>query len=417
MRILIVGSGGREHALAWDAARSGAAKVYVAPGNAGMEDVAECVPIESGELAKLAWFAELSGIDLTIVGPEDSLVDGIVDLFNSRELPIFGPSAKAAKIEGSKVWCKNFLHRHNIPTADFAVYSDSDLAEKIAYKYIEQEYRPLVIKPDGLTGGKGVRIIMTVHNIKPAIDDLMVKKIYGSAGDQVVFEEFLNGQELSAMALAHNGQYLMLLPARDHKEAYPGGPMTGGMVSYAPVPDVGPQLMREIKRIIQTTIRGLAEEGINYSGVLYAGLMLTSEGPKVLEFNCRFGDPETQALLPLYSGLLGSIQALREGRIVEPVYNGLSSFCLVIASEGYPKKEDLKLGYLIEGIEQARQAGALVFSAGAKGTGDGRLVNDGGRVKNVVCLGDTLAQARERAYEIAPLIQFKGAWYRQDIGL
>jgi len=416
MKILVIGGGGREHALVWKIASSPLVKqVFCAPGNAGISQMARCVPIAATELDKLAQFAEAESIDLTVVGPEQPLVEGIVDLFQHRGLKVFGPDRRAALLEGSKVFSKNLLVKYHIPTAHFSVFGDPGEAAA----YIEKQPTPLVVKADGLAAGKGVLICPTKREALSAIDQIMEKKNFGPAGDRIVVEEFLTGEEVSILALSDGEHLITLSPAQDHKRIGDGdrGANTGGMGAYAPTPFLDSEKMENIRQqILLPTIRAMAAEERPYKGVLYAGLILTADGPKVLEFNCRFGDPETQVILPLLEGdlveaMLASLDGTLE-RIHCPTRPGFA-IGVVMASQGYPDKYET--GEPITGLEDAARDDILVFHSGSRFK-DGRIVTAGGRVLTVTALGETLPAAIDSAYQQVSRIHFQGAYFRHDIG-
>lgn len=416
-RLLVVGSGGREHALVWKLAQSPrAGQIFCAPGNAGIAQQATCVPIGATDLSALADFAAREQIDLTVVGPEAPLAAGIVDLFQARGLRIFGPSRQAALLESSKVWSKDFFARHHLPTGCFGTFDVA--ADAIAY--LDTQTYPVAVKADGLAAGKGVTIARTREEAVEAITDSLVRGVFGESGRRVVIEEFLVGQEVSMMAIS-DGKHLYALPAsQDHKQVYDGdrGPNTGGMGCYSPVaifPDE--RYQQTLEEILKPTIYAMAEEGKPFVGCLYAGLMLTEEGPKLLEYNARFGDPETQVVLPrLQADLVDLLEAATEGELpdaVAPTSSGAAA-CVVMASGGYPG--EYETGKLIYGLDAAEQMeGVIVFHAATKGTDEG-LLTAGGRVLGVTGLADTLPGAIETAYRGVKAISFEGAHWRTDIG-
>ncbi|MGO0123323.1 phosphoribosylamine--glycine ligase [Desulfothermobacter acidiphilus] len=418
MRVLVVGGGGREHALVWKLAQSPRVeRLFCAPGNAGIEMLATCVPIRATDMEGLLELVRREKIDLTVVGPEGPLAAGIVDRWESEGLKIFGPERRAAALEASKVFAKEFLQRHGIPTARAAVFSAPDAARA----YVRSLGAPCVVKADGLAAGKGVVVAATVAEAERAIEDMMVRRVFGAAGEKVLIEEKLEGEEASVIALTDGRSVLPLLPAQDHKAVYDGdqGPNTGGMGAYAPAPVVGEStLQRVCQEILEPVVRGLAAEGVVYRGALYAGLMLTKDGPKVLEFNVRFGDPETQPLLYLLqSDLLPALEATREGRLdeVELSWHPGAALCVVLAAAGYPGAA--RLGDEIQGLEElAAEEEVMVFHAGTKRE-DGRWLTAGGRVLNVTARGRNLLEARERAYQAVKRLSFAGMHYRRDIGL
>lgn len=416
MKVLVVGSGGREHALAWKLASAEKVdKVFVSPGNGGIPDE-DRVPIKPHEIIKLADFAQAKKIDLTVVGPELPLTLGIVDEFEKRGLKIFGPDKLAAELEGSKVFAKEFMRKHNIPTADFEVAHSPEEAKKILssgkFGY------PVVIKADGLAGGKGSLICKTEEDALQAVELLMLKKVFGRAGEKIVIERFLEGKEISFTVISDGYHILPFVTSLDHKRAYDGdkGPNTGGMGAISPCPYVSSQLYREIiDRIIKPTIEGMLEEGRKFRGVLYAGLMVTDEGPKVLEFNVRFGDPETQAmLLRLKSDLTDVLLASIEERVneVKPEWDKRASAVVVLASGGYPGSYEK--GKLIEGLDQVGND-VVVFHAGTERK-DGKFYTAGGRVLNIAALGETLNEALDKVYSAIAKIKFEKMHYRKDIG-
>jgi phosphoribosylamine---glycine ligase len=420
MNVLIIGSGGREHALAWKAAQSRRVhKVWVAPGNGGTQRAGgkiENVPLSTADLPGLATFARSAGADLTIVGPETPLAAGIVDLFQQQGLAVFGPTQAAARIEASKVFAKDFMARHGIPTARYAAFNEYEPARR----YLQNVGYPVVIKASGLAAGKGVIIPDTPEQAQAALSAVIQQREFGAAGDSVVIEERLSGPEVSLLAFCDGASASPMPPAQDHKRAYDGdtGPNTGGMGAYAPAPVATPALISAAMRdIIQPAVSGLAAEGMPYVGVLYAGLMLTPAGVKVLEFNCRFGDPETQAILPLLeSDLIDVVAACVAGGLsgARPRWSSGSAAVVVLASGGYPG--DYRTGVPISGIAEAEAIpGVTVFQAGTSMTGAGP-VTSGGRVLNVAGTGDDVAQALERAYSGVARISFAGMHYRRDIG-
>jgi phosphoribosylamine--glycine ligase len=408
MKVLVVGSGGREHALLWKAAQSPLVeRLYAAPGNAGMEALAERVPW-NGEVEVLADWALEAGIDLTLVGPEAPLVEGIADAFWERGLKVFGPTQKAAMIEGSKAFAKGLMERYGIPTARYRTFQDPLLA----LEYLEEVGVPIVIKDSGLAAGKGVTVAFDLHTAKQAVANILNR----AEGGEVVIEEYLEGEEATVLALTDGKTVLPLLPSQDHKRLLDGdqGPMTGGMGAVAPYPMDGATLRRVEEEILWPLVRGLEAEGVVYRGVIYAGLMLTREGPKVLEFNARFGDPEAQAVLPLLqSDLVELALKVAEGRLqgTRLSWREGAAACVVLAAPGYP--ENPRKGIPLHLPEPPE--GVLVFHAGTRREG-GRLVSAGGRVLNVVGLGKDLKEALERAYAFIPRIGFPGAVYRRDIG-
>ncbi len=436
MKILVIGSGGREHALVWKLKQSSSVdRIFCAPGNAGTAAIAENVAASATDLAQLLRFAKENDVDLTVVGPDDPLAMGIVDLFTADKLRIFGPTKSAARLESSKIFAKELMRSQKIPTAQARTFSDS----KEALGYCDELKFPVVIKADGLALGKGVIIAPDVATAKSTIEAMMNEARFGDAGRRIVIEEFLRGSECSIHALVDGKNYRLFESARDHKRAFDGdkGPNTGGMGAFSPADNWDAQLQSQFEReIMQPLLRGLSKEGIAYRGLLYPGLMITSDGMRVLEFNCRFGDPETQALLPrMKSDLLplleatidGNSDSRRERGIDQPSRGyGLAgnysidwdkrvSVTVVLASAGYPGKYET--GKVISGLDKVgKLEDVQVFHAGTKIV-DNQVVTAGGRVLAVTALGSTIAAARERAYAAASRIQFQGCHYRRDIAL
>ena len=416
LRILVVGSGGREHTLVWKLAQSPRAEtIYCAPGNAGIARQAECVPISVLDATALADFAAEQKIDLTVVGPEAPLAAGVVDVFKERGLRVFGPERKAAVLESSKVWSKSFFARHDLPSGFFASF---DVAAD-AIGYLDTQTYPVAVKADGLAAGKGVTIAQTREEAVEAITDSLVRGAFGESGHRVVIEEFLEGPEVSMMAIS-DGEHLYALPvSQDHKRIFDDdkGPNTGGMGCYSPVPIFSEEMYQHtLEDIMKPTIRAMAAEERPFVGCLYAGLVLTSEGPKLLEYNCRFGDPESQVVLPrLDADLVDLLEAATEGNLPEPEASQKgAAVCVVMASGGYPG--EYETGKLIHGLEKLDgRDDVVVFHAASKETDEG-LVTSGGRVLGVTGLGDTLSSALERAYGAVGEIQFEGAQWRSDIG-
>jgi len=416
MNILVIGSGGREHALVWKLAKSEKVeKMYCAPGNAGIAGLAECVPIAATDIAALAAFAKEKKIDLTVVGPESSLVAGIVDLFEAESLAIFGPNRQAAQLEGSKVFAKKFLAKYGIPSAAFEVFTEAEPARE----YVRKNPRPLVVKADGLAAGKGVFVCANQEEALAAIDQIMVEKAFGAAGNEIIIEECLSGEEASFLAFTDGETVLPLPSSQDHKAIYDGdrGPNTGGMGAYSPAPVVSEELTKKIiDSVMLPTVRGLRQEGIVYRGVLYAGLMINGDDIQVLEFNCRFGDPETQPLLMRLRGDLAEImRATRAGRLKDAHLDidPRPAACVVMSEEGYPGHYES--GKKIKGLKRAAKMPVVVFHAGTKQADDG-IVTAGGRVLGVTARGETLPQAIDAAYGAARAIRWPGAYCRRDIG-
>lgn len=418
MNVLLIGSGGREHALAWKLTQSPRVdRLFVAPGNGGTARMAktENVSIPADDLAALADFAATAGVDFTIVGPEAPLVDGIVDLFQAADLAIFGPTQAAAQLEGSKAFAKAFMQRHGIPTGRAEVFTDFDDATR----YLRQLDAPPVIKASGLAAGKGVILPETMAEAAGVLQQILLERRFGQAGETVLIEERLSGPELSVLAFT-DGRHLAIMPAaQDHKRLLDGdrGPNTGGMGAFAPSPLATPELLEQVRtEILQPTLDGMAAEGTPYTGVLYAGLMLTEDGPKVLEYNCRFGDPEAQVIVPLLeSDLLEVCEACVEGRLdrMDVVWRDQVAVTVVMASDGYPG--DYPTGHPITHLDDAQRRGCLVFHAGTKWA-DERLVTAGGRVLAVTALRSTMADAAGVAYSGVRAIHFNEAQYRRDIG-
>ncbi|BBL73585.1 phosphoribosylamine--glycine ligase [Methylomagnum ishizawai] len=419
MKILIVGGGGREHALAWKAAASPRAeKVYVAPGNAGtaLEPGLENVALAADDIQGLLNFAKAKGIDLAIVGPEVPLVLGIVDAFQAQGLKCFGPTRAAAQLEGSKAFCKDFLARHRIPTAAYATFTEVEPA----LAYIRQQGAPIVVKADGLAAGKGVVVAQTEAEAGAAVRDMLAGDAFGAAGRRVVIEEFLQGEEASFIVIADGIHALPMASSQDHKARDDGdlGPNTGGMGAYSPAPVVTPDIHRRVMdEVIMPTLLGMATDGVPYTGFLYAGLMIGPDGsPKVLEFNCRFGDPETQPImLRLKSDLPSLCLAALDGCLdkVECVWDPRPALGVVLAADGYPG--DYAKGEVIQGLPPAGGTETKVFHAGTR-LQNGQVVTAGGRVLCVCALGGTVAEAQRKAYEGLDGIHWDGVYYRKDIG-
>ncbi len=417
MRVLVIGGGGREHALAWKIARSPKlSKLYAAPGNPGIAGLAECVPVKADALDDLVAFAERERIELTVVGPELPLTLGLADRLAARGLAVFGPSRAAAELEGSKVFAKELMAKHGVPTARFAVFAAP--AEALAYACTLGA--PLVVKADGLAAGKGAVVCRGLPEAEAAVRAMLEARVFGRAGERVVIEECLSGEEVSFFVLTDGERVLPLAFAQDHKPVFDGdqGPNTGGMGAYSPVPGIGDRLADElVETIVAPTIRAMAAAGRPYRGLLYVGLMLTRDGPRVLEFNCRFGDPETQPLLLRLDAdllpLLGAV-ARGEGLPSKAAWRPEAAVCVVLVSGGYPGEH--ATGKAIQGIEAAEEIpGVVVFHAGTA-LRDGRLVTAGGRVLGVTALGADLAGAIRAAYEAVARIGFEGMHYRRDIG-
>ncbi|WP_127588443.1 phosphoribosylamine--glycine ligase [Paenibacillus koleovorans] len=413
MNVLVVGSGGREHAIIWALKRSPLlSRVYCAPGNAGIASIAECVPFQVNQFEELTQFAIDQAVDLVVIGPEDPLCAGIVDHIEARGLKVFGPNGKAAIIEGSKVFTKQLLRDYSIPTA---AYESFDRYED-ALAYLQGHATPIVIKADGLAAGKGVIIAQTVAEAEEALKQIMVDKVFGDNGQQVVIEEFLSGQEMSILSFVDGETVRPMMPSQDHKQIFDGdkGPNTGGMGTYSPVPHIPQAMIDEaIETIIKPTAAAMVKEGRPFRGVLFAGLMMTANGPKTIEFNARFGDPETQVVLSLLdSDLLEVFLAVVEGRLAECElrWSSDAAVCVVMASPGYPGSYPKALP--IQGLDEVQQA--VVFHAGSA-LKDGQVVTNGGRVLGVTARGANIAEARKLAYADVERIRFEGAQYRTDI--
>ncbi len=416
MKILIIGSGGREHALVWKISQSKrVTKIYAAPGNPGMTQLADLVDIKPTSIIELADFAQEEKIDLTVVGPEQPLALGVVDEFNSRNLKIFGPTQKAAMIETSKSFAKEFMRKNNIPTPDFKVIHSA--AE--ALDYFPRAQFPLVIKADGLASGKGVYICRKKNEAEDAVKEIMLEGKFGKSGEQVVIEEFLSGQELSFMVVCDGKRIFPLATAMDYKKALDGdkGPNTGGMGAISPAPMVTKDLFNQImKTIVQPTVAGLKFENKEYKGLLYVGLMITRDGPRVLEYNARFGDPETQVvLMRLKSDLVDILEGAADENLFDVAadWDENTAGCVVLAARGYPQK--VTTGHRIQGLERAKSLGVEIFHAGTAQAPEG-LVSAGGRVLNVCATGSTLKDAMAKIYDGISFITFDDMVFRRDIG-
>ena len=418
MRILVLGSGGREHALAHCLSQSdGTAEIIIAPGNAGTLQVGKNVPVSADDTEALLALVRRENIDLTVVGPELPLVAGIADAFAASGIPVVGPSAAAAAIEGSKAFAKDFMARHGIPTAAYAVFGDFRAADS----YLRSAATPIVVKASGLAAGKGALICEDRKEARRALRRLMTAREFGDAGREVVIEEYMEGEEASILVLTDGESYTTLAAAQDHKRVGDSdtGPNTGGMGAYAPAPVAGQQVLgRVCREIVEPTLEGLASEDRLYRGCLYVGIMLTQEGPKVVEYNCRFGDPEAQAVLPLIDGnLVETFVALAEGRLasVRLGVRPAAAACVVMASGGYPGSYEK--GMPITGLQEvATMPDVTVYHAGTRVNDQGRIVTAGGRVLGVTGIGKDLTQALERTYNAVGCLDFAGAHYRQDIG-
>lgn len=418
MNILVVGSGGREHAIALAVKKSPLCENLIcAPGNPGMANLGRCVPVDVADPKALADLAEAEKVDLAIIGPEIPLVAGVVDEFRARGLRAFGPTAAAAALEGSKAFSKNFMKKYSIPTAAFETFTDLASAKK----FLAEHPAPIVVKASGLAAGKGAVVCLTDKEANDAVEEMLGDKaVFGESGKTVVIEEFMEGEEASLFAVCDGKDYVLLFSAQDHKRVFDGdkGPNTGGMGAYTPAPVVTPEILSAVKsQIIEPTLKGMAAEGSPYTGVLYVGIMVTKNGPKVVEYNCRLGDPECQVVLPVYDGdLLALFDAAEKGELRNfdaPASPKMSAAIVVMASEGYPGSYEK--GKEIFGIEDAEATGVMVVHAGTK-MQDGRLVSAGGRVLGVVGTGKDLQAALDKAYEACGKIRFEGAFYRKDIG-
>lgn len=416
MKVLVIGSGGREHALVWKISQSPKVdKIYCAPGNAGIGQLAECVAIKADDLDGLLDFALQNQIDLTVVGPEVPLTMGIADKFQEKGLKIFGPGGKAAEVEGSKTFAKDLMAKYGIPTAKYGAFTDAVEAKA----FLNEVGLPCVVKADGLAAGKGVLICETKAEAEAAVDDILVDNKFGSAGSRVVVEEFLTGQEVSMLAFTDGKTVVPMVSSQDHKRIWDGdkGLNTGGMGAYSPAPVYTDDVHAiVVPQVLEATVAAMNTEGRPFAGILYAGLMLTADGPKVLEFNARFGDPETQAVLPrLKSDLVDIFLAIIDGRLDEMQIEWYdeAAVCVVIASGGYPESSDK--GRVITGLDEAAATGAIVFHAGTKET-DGTIVTNGGRVLGISALGKDIAEAIANAYKGVEKIKFENMQYRTDIG-
>ncbi len=418
MKVLVVGGGGREHALVWKIAQSSrVSKIYCAPGNAGISQQATVVPIKANDLNGLLQFALKEKIDLTVVGPEDPLNEGIVDLFESKGLSIFGPNRRAAQIEGSKAFAKEMMKKYKIPSASYQIFGDREEA----VSYLINQKTPVVVKADGLAAGKGVIVCKRIEEAIQAVDLIMVEKAFGEAGHRIVIEECLVGEEASFLAFTDGKTILPMASCQDHKPVFDEdkGPNTGGMGAYSPAPVVTDRIHQEIMDgILKPMVRGMADEGRTYKGVLYAGVMICDGHPKVLEFNARFGDPETQPILMRMEGdIVPILEACIHGDLSQHRVNWdnrKTSVCVVMASKGYPGNYDK--GKVIEGLEEvSRMKDVFVFHAGTS-LEKGRIVTSGGRVLGVTGLGENIPKAIETAYQAVKKITWDGAHYRTDIG-
>ncbi|MBC3535781.1 phosphoribosylamine--glycine ligase [Megasphaera hominis] len=415
MKVAVIGGGGREHALAVTLAKSPSVeKLYALPGSDAMAAVAQCVPVGVEDLSGIAAFCEKEGVDLVVVGPEVPLTEGLADVCQAKGIAVFGPNKAAAQMEGSKVFAKNLMKKYNVPTAAYASFTDGAAAKD----YITAQGAPIVVKADGLAAGKGVVVAQTVDEALAAVDAIMEDRIFGESGGRIVIEECMVGEEASLLAFVDGKTIVPMISAQDHKRIFDGdkGPNTGGMGAYAPAPVMTPELTRTVyDTILVPVVKGLAAEGITYQGCLYAGLMITADGPKVVEFNCRFGDPETQAVLPLLDGDLAQIMlACAKGTLTADMvhWKQASACCVIMASKGYP--ESSHKGDVISGLDSVAPD-VQVFHSGTKVV-DGQYVTNGGRVLGVTALGATLQEAIDQAYANVRRISFDGQQVRQDIG-
>ena len=417
MKVLIVGSGGREHAIAWKVAQSPKVeKIYCAPGNAGIEEYAECVDIKAMEFDRLAAFAKEHAIDLTVIGMDDPLVGGIVDVFEAQGLRVFGPRKNAAILEGSKAFSKDLMKKYNIPTAAYENFTDA----QAALDYLQTARFPIVLKADGLALGKGVLICSTLEEAEAGVREIMTDKKFGSAGNCMVIEEFMTGREVSVLAFVDGKTIRTMTSAQDHKRAGDGdtGLNTGGMGTFSPSPFYTEEVDAFCQKYIyQPTVDAMAAEGRTFKGIIFFGLMLTPDGPKVLEYNARFGDPETQVVLPrMKTDLVEAFEACIDGTLdqIDLEFEDDAAVCVVLASEGYPVS--YQKGYLIEGLETFKEKeGRYVFHAGTA-RGENGIVTNGGRVLGVTARGADLKEARKNAYEAVDWISFENKYYRHDIG-
>ncbi|MGG1554406.1 phosphoribosylamine--glycine ligase [Paenibacillus ferrarius] len=415
MRVLVIGRGGREHAIVWKLSQSPkVSKLFCAPGNGGIATLAECVPITELQFEEISTFAKENAIDYVMVAPDDPLAAGLVDHLEANGIACFGPRANAAIIEGSKVFMKQLLKKYNIPTAAYESFTDYESA----LAYLRSQKAPIVIKADGLAAGKGVTVAQTMEEAEAALSDIMVDQVFGKSGASVVIEEFLTGQEMSLLAFVDGSTVRLMVPSQDHKPIFDGdkGPNTGGMGTYSPLPHVPDSIVQEaLKNIIQPTADAMVSEGRPFKGVLYGGLILTPDGVKTIEFNARFGDPETQVILPrLKTDLMDIMLSINNGTLAEqPIeWSDEAAVCVIVASPGYPAS--YPKGLPITGLEDVKNA--LVFHAGTA-VENGQIVTNGGRVLGITGLGKDIVEAREKAYSIVDRIHFEGKHYRTDIAL
>jgi len=423
MKILVIGSGGREHTLVWKISQSPKVdKIFCIPGNAGISELAECVNISLDRFDEIVKFAKEKKIDLTVVGPEKPLADGIVDFFRENGLKIIGPDKKSSTLECSKSFAKSFMKKYNIPTAEFEVFDKYEDAIEFIDSLYEKPFNNFwVVKADGLCAGKGVTVCNSIDEMKDAVEDSMVKKKFGSSGERILIEEKLEGEEASLMAFCDGKNISLMVSSQDHKRIFDNdkGPNTGGMGAYAPAPVVTEKILKQAKKqIFENFLRGLRNEKMDYKGVIYAGIMVTSSGPKVLEFNVRFGDPETQAVLPLLkTDIVEIFSAILEERLdkIKIEWENKSSVCVVMASEGYPG--DYEKGKIISGLDQIKKTnGVVVFHAGTVKQ-NGKYLTAGGRVLGITGTGKNLEEAIAKTYKGVKKITWEGVHYRKDIGM
>lgn len=416
MKVAVIGGGGREHTLAWKLAQSPSVdKLYAIPGSAAMSEVAQCVDIALSDLDGITDYAKKEGIDMLVVGPEVPLTEGIADLAQSKGLAVFGPNKAAAQMEGSKVFAKNLMKKYHVPTAAYASFTDGDAAKA----YIKKQGAPIVVKADGLAAGKGVVVAQTEAEAIDAVNAMMEDHIFGASGGRIVIEECMVGEEASLLAFVDGKTIVPMISAQDHKRIFDNdkGPNTGGMGAYAPAPVVTPEIRKEVEEtILKPVVAGLKQEGITYQGCLYAGLMITADGPKVVEFNCRFGDPETQAVLPLLDGDLAQIMyACAKGTLTADMvhWKDAAACCVIMASAGYPASSHK--GDVISGLDAVDKEDVMVFHSGTAKK-DGQYVTNGGRVLGVTAVAPDLQSAIEKAYANVKRIHFDGQQVRSDIG-
>ena len=416
MKLMVIGGGGREHTLAWKLAQSPSVdKLYAIPGSAAMSEVAQCVDIALSDLDAITDYAKKEGIDMLVVGPEVPLTEGLADLAQSKGLAVFGPNKAAAQMEGSKVFAKNLMKKYHVPTAAYASFTDGDAAKA----YIKEQGVPIVVKADGLAAGKGVVVAQTEAEAIEAVNAMMEDHIFGASGGRIVIEECMVGEEASLLAFVDGKTIVPMISAQDHKRIFDNdeGPNTGGMGAYAPAPVVTPEIRKEVEeKILKPVVDGLKQEGITYQGCLYAGLMITADGPKVVEFNCRFGDPETQAVLPLLDGDLAQIMyACAKGTLTADMvhWKDAAACCVIMASAGYPASSHK--GDVISGLDAVDKEDVMVFHSGTAKK-DGQYVTNGGRVLGVTAVAPDLKSAIEKAYDNVKRIHFDGQQVRSDIG-